>query len=179
MARTKPYSGRSLDRLVSLINLNNGLNLNYNTDFTLTNLTSVVGTNGRNTQLTFTPRQFQFYNNQNIQYKRLSLAVLNTLPAEEIQKVVIQRVPFFTHEVLPEINEALGLNLDPSEVLNELHTSIVDSYRIKIRDNSASFAWLESEFYFQAQHQNVRLMEDGSVRLMEDGSPRLMESLLG
>lgn len=179
MARIKPYSGRSLDRLVALINLNNGLNLTYNTDFTLNNLSSIVGTNGRNSQLVFTPKLFQFYNNQNIQYRRLSLAVLNTLPAEEIQTVVIQRVPFFTHEILPEINEALGLNLDPSEVLNELHTTMVDSYRIKIKDNVSSLAWLDSEFIFQAQHQNVRLMEDGSVRLMEDGSPRLMESLTG
>lgn len=175
MARLKPYSGRSHDRLTALINSNNQLALQENINFTFGVPTVINGINGRNTAVTFNPVDFQLYDIQTLHYKRLSLAILGTLPVEEILPVTITQVPFTILSILTDINESLGLDLEPSEIQDELFTTVSTQYRIRIKDSASSLGWTASEFYFTADHQQARLMEDGTPRLMEDGSIRMME----
>lgn len=175
MARVKPYSGTSAARLATIINQSNLSNFNLGVDYTLGTPVPSVGANGRNTSLVFTPTNFQVYQPQTIRYTRLSLAVLGNLPSEEILPVTITQVPFTIVGILPAINEALGLNLQASEVYNEQFTTVLPTYRLKIRDNNASLAWVDSEFYFTANHQRAQLLEDGTPRLLEDGSILMLE----
>lgn len=175
MARVKPYSGVSSTRLVNLINQNNLSNLNLGVDYTLGTPVPAAGPNGRNTSIVFAPTNFQVYQPQSIRYKRLSLAVLSNLPVDEILPVAITQVPFTIVGILPAINEALGLDLQASEVYNEQFTTVLPTYRLKIRDNNASLAWVDSEFYFTANHQRAQLLEDGTPRLLEDGSILMLE----
>ena len=176
MARTKPYQGTSHDRLTALINADNGASLHEGTNFTIGTPTVSSGPAGRNTAITFTPVNFHIYQPQTLRYKRLSLAVLSSLAVGEILPVTITAIPFTTHSILSVINEALGLNLTTDEVLNEQFTTVEQTYRIKIKDNVSSLAWIDSEFSYVAQHEFSRLLEDGTPRLMEDGSLRLMET---
>lgn len=175
MARVKPYRGNSVARVAALINQTNLTNLNNGIDYTLGSPVVSPGPNGRNTSVVFTPTNFQVYQPQTIRYKRLSLAVLGNLSAEEIQTVAITQVPFTIVSILPAINEALGLDLQASEVYNEQFTTVNPTYRLKIRDNNSSLAWVDSEFYFTASHQRARLLEDGTPRLLEDGSILMLE----
>lgn len=177
MARLKPYAGTSHARLTALLNAGNNLSLQENVDFTFGTPTVISGPNGRNTSVVFNPVNYQIYDTQTLRYRRLNLSALAQLGSEEILPVTIQTIPFTTHGILSVINEALGLNLIASEVLDETFNTVQTTYRVRIRDNSSSLAWVASEFYYTANHQLARLMEDGSPRLMEDGTVRTMETV--
>lgn len=176
MAIQNPYKGESVARLVALMNETNGTNYAIDTDFTISTLGPTTGSDFRNSQFLVTPTSSEF-EEQTLRFRRLSLSILNEVPQDTIRPVTIPQVPFSIHEILPEINDALGLDLTPDEVLDTEYTEFLGYYRLQIAGPRASFAWLESGYTFIASHEGVeqRYLEDGWPRFLEDGSLRLLE----
>lgn len=174
MSTTKPYSGTSKDRLVALINSDNGTNLQEGVDFVFGPVTSHSGKNGRNTRIKIIPIDTETYSERSVDYKRLSINVINNLPPGFIERVEINTLPFTTHSILEDINEALGLDLTEDEVVDELHETSSFEYPLKIR--STSLAWLASTYMFKVTIDGVLLQENGDPLLMENGFAFELES---
>lgn len=150
MADMRPYGGTSLARLAKMINDDNATNLIPGVDYTLGPPLAYTDTEGRNTQVLLTPLvETDVKVPQNVHFWRLDLAVLGELPSGYVQPVVIDTVPFTIHQILPQLNQALGLDLEASEVVNTRYTVPQAAYALQIR-NESSLAWTGS-FGFQAQ----------------------------
>lgn len=177
MATMKPYGGTSLNRLVEMINKDNNTSLEYVTDFTFETLYPKNTPGGRNTAIKLVPADPRFRTTE-MRYRRLSLEVLRYLPAEFIKKVPIASLPFKIHDILDDINIALGLDLLPEEVLNKEYNTPQLRYDLTIVGPTASHAWLESTYAFEvdAPFLDLRVSEDGSIRILEDGTPRMLET---
>lgn len=155
MPTVKPYSGLSTTRLTNLINKDNGTKLRLGRDFTFGPIASYNDANGRNTRVTLTPTIGSPYlAPQEVHYWRLGLDALTRLPAGSLGRVQIQELPFSIHDLLPQINTALGLDLTADEVENTVHSVQQAKYRITIKPN-ASYAWLPSYFDFDADIVNI------------------------
>lgn len=176
MPTIKPYSGNSRDRLVKLINDDNGTNYQYGVEYTFGTPSPATGTGGRNTKIRLIPTDSTQYGQQDISYWRLPLSVLDQLPAGEIDKVKIDALPFKIHDVLDRINEALGIDLAPEEVLNTEYTLPQEKYQLRIASASSSLAWSYSTYNFavEADFLNFRYTTDGQIRRTTDGQPRMI-----
>jgi hypothetical protein len=82
-------------------------------------------------------------------YWRLPLTAVNDLPDGFIVPVEIAAVPFSLHDILDDINTALGLTLSVNEVVDQTFTVEQASYPLRINE-LASYAWLDSDFSFSA-----------------------------
>lgn len=173
MSTLKPYSGKSKDRLVELINHDNGTNLVEGVDFVFGTVESHSGNGGRNTRIKLIPTDTENYGEEYVNYYRLSINVLDLLPDEFIEIVNIAQVPFTIHSILDDINTSLGLDLEPSEVVNETHSIEQQFYPLKIR--VGSFAWLPSTYNFKTNLGAIALKETGDPILMENGDSVLLE----
>lgn len=147
MTRLTPYSGLSAQRLTAMINQDNRSSLRLGIDFTL-GLPQEFEGEGRNTQVVMTPVPGTRYKGpETVYYKRLALDALNRLPEGSVLPVEIPQGPFWIHDILPQINEGLGLNLTAEEVVNQYHEEEFPSYPLRI-DSSKSLAWVDFEFTF-------------------------------
>ncbi|MCK9235002.1 MAG: hypothetical protein M0R77_01230 [Gammaproteobacteria bacterium] len=170
MPQSTPYKGKSVDRVAALMNETNETEYVLNVDFTLGQM-RIAAEAGGNTVLDY---------NSNVEgklssyviYTRLPISVLNN--RSDLDVVDIPTFPFTTHEVLDLINEALGLDLEPSEVINETHTTRLPDYPLKV--NASSLAWLPSTYRFKALLPGSILEEDGSPLLTEYGTVFELES---
>lgn len=182
MPRRLPYAGTSVQRLVNLINTDNNTKLTLDVDFTLGQPTPSF-TDSYNTRVTFTPVNNNLFRQQSINYRRLSLSVINDLPASERLPIILE-LPTTIHESLSVINNALGINLTTAEVLDGPIVTSNTQYTLRIRDSFSSYAWLQSELVFTVNPDiidetptNVRRLEDGTPRRLEDGNYRLLEEM--
>lgn len=134
-----------------MVNRANKKNLVYGVDFIFGVPTADSGVDGRNTKVDVIPlRNLNKYKMADVSYARLSVNVLNLLPDGFTKPVLIHAVPFRIHEILPRINEALGLDLVPEEVEDALCESVDELYTLTIKEGS--LAWLPSSIEFVAQH---------------------------
>lgn len=153
-----PYKGKSSDRLVALIN---AANLGQFVDgqpyaplandgsFTFGQPMAYVDSDGRNTEISLTFERADYQKTDYVQYSRLALTVLNDLPDGYLDMVVIPTLPFKLSDILDRINDALGLDLDISEIRDQTFTSVQTRYPLPI--NAAnSVAWIDSDFTFLA-----------------------------
>jgi hypothetical protein len=155
MGRLKPYSGTSLDRLVLEINRINNLHLVYGEDFTLSMPWAATGSNGRNTEVTFTPLVFNGgFKQQVLRYTRLNLDVLGKLPEGAVLPVFIKDLPTTARAILGTINEALGIDLSPEEVEDTPYPPKVfdTKYPLKIAEG-VSYGWI-GEYDFAVEVDN-------------------------
>jgi len=174
-----PYKGLSRDRVVALANLKNNTNHQYGTDFTFGTLRAQSAGGFGNTVLQVLPGDTETYVQQSLEYTRLSLAVMFNLPDGEVLPVTIRKIPFSVHQVLDDINTALGLDLLPEEVEDSVYDKVQERYTLRIAGALASVAWLSSSFDFPALFElegDYRILEDGTVRLLDNGVPRVLES---
>lgn len=191
--RIKPYGGTSAERMTALIKKHNPKLDKPTISFTFSTPTSLVGhvntslfVRTENTAPTTNPngesvtaRTAQF---EEVQYTRLPLDVLNLLPPCEVLPVQGVTLPFTIHEVLPKINEALGLDLLPSEVKNHYYVKETDSFTLEINGEN-SLAWTPNSQYVFELHgidkkdldNDDRILEDGTRREFEDGKLRVEE----
>lgn len=80
-----------------------------------------------------------------VNYDRLSVEALQRLPAGELLPFDMISFPTWMHDILPKINEAIGLNLSTDEVLDVELLEIPDNgFTITITE--ASVAWLPGEY---------------------------------
>lgn len=144
MARIKPYSGTSHDRLVEMINQDNDSNLQEGVDFTI-GAPSLYsdGTTFRNTTVTLTPAPGTTYQGpQDIFFRRLNFNVLQDLPPLFVDLVELQDVPFSIVDILPQINEGLGLDLVAEDVINTTYDTKRSTYILTAA--AESLAWVGS-----------------------------------
>ena len=137
------YAGTSYQRLLDLITHANGTAKVPGVDYELGLPRTANGLpNGHNTLVSVTPlKEDVIKDTVDLDYCRLNIAILNNLPPGWIQELPIEALPFSIHGLLPAINNALGLDLQPGEVLDETFTTVQPSYRIRI-DENISYAWI-------------------------------------
>lgn len=177
MANIHPYAGKSVQRLTQMLNEDGGTSYVHGTDLTFGASSAYTDSQGRNTRTVVHPADHvTFPKDEYVRYIRLDLAVLGLIPGNVYPVVQVDALPLTIHSILDKINEALGLDLEPSEVVNEEHRSIQSEYPLKIAD---SIAWLPGtvfNFKVDAGLSGVMLLEDGTPMLLEDGTPMLLES---
>lgn len=146
-----PYIGASFDRLTALINHDNGTNLVEGVDFTYERIDEVFGNPNYNSKAILKVPEDSDKTDATVFFNRLPIAdVLDSL--ESPPEVEIQSFPFTIHSILDDINTALGLNLDPSEVVNWNYdqASGDNKYKLQMLDSPA---WLPaSELYFTGNY---------------------------
>jgi hypothetical protein len=89
------------------------------------------------------------YRDEWVFYRRLGLTALDRLSEGFIQPVIIPTTPFRIHDILPQINAALGLDLSPDEVVDQTFFAVQDDYPLRIIEAN-SLAWFDSDFRFKA-----------------------------
>lgn len=146
----KPYGGSSRQRLTDLINSANKSQLIEGVDFEYGDLQSFSPHPGTNTKVTLRSLRTDKVD-ADVFYTRLGIDVLANLPPSLLQKVHLPEPPFSIHDVLDEINRALGLDLEPDEVVNLRYTTPQESYTLRIAPNR-SLAWRDSQYLFKAEH---------------------------
>lgn len=174
MALIKPYFGLSKDRLVNLINSDNQTSLELGVDFDFGSLSSISGNGGRNTTIELLSANQGSFTNTNVNYTRLLISVLGLLPATEIDYVNLPKLPTSTHAVLEEINRALGLSLEATEVEDITYSEANVQYPLTIK--AGSMAWLPSTYYFKARTEDMMLTESNDPLLTEYGFPFELET---
>lgn len=142
MSTLRPYGGTSVARLTTLVNRANRSNLIYGVDFTFGPPTAEDIDEERNTKIEIVPKDTKRYKAADVYYQRLPIYVLNLLPEEFIRPIEIPARPFTIHEVLPKINEALGLDLVPEEVEDTAHDGVSESCLLTLKEGSLT--WLPS-----------------------------------
>lgn len=160
MQRPRPYGGTSLERLVTLLNNSNGTAYLSGHDFTLSApsyFADPAGVNTRNTKITVYPDRTHNdrLQDQELHYWRLPINVVGKLPRTALRAVYIDKIPFTTHEMLERINEALGLDLVPEEVTDDIHSIQQTHYTLNI-DEAVSLAWL-GNYDFRARHPGEKI----------------------
>lgn len=152
--RLTPYAGTSANRLTEIINLSNQPGqLIEGVDFEYSNLRPVIDDPECNTAIDLEALK-PGWANVTATYTRLDLGVLGELPAEMLRPVVVPRFPIYTHDMLDRINAALGLNLTAEEVSNDRLSSYQERVPLRIKDETSSLAWLQSEYLFLAKESN-------------------------
>lgn len=149
MATLTPYSGLSTSRLTAMINQDNRSALRYGVDFTFGQLEPFAGNGGRNTRVKLVSLKPQRYRDEWVYYRRLPLTALDRLPEGTVKPVTIASLPFSIHQILPQLNTALGLDLVPSEVEDAIFSTPQSDYPLRIVDAN-SVAWHNSDFHFKA-----------------------------
>lgn len=166
MPTLTPYKGRSLDRLVALINQDNETAFKLGVDFDLGPPIAFNGPGGRNTRARLTPRPGSvLYTPQDLAYWRLGIDALSRLPEGSVDTVPLTAMPFTTHEILPLLNAALGVDLLPEEVEDITYTTVQSSYPLTIR--AGSHGWKESTYWFHVERVNeyslATAIKDGAL----------------
>jgi hypothetical protein len=162
MEALKPYGGDSVSRLTELINKDNEKpgreDIVFGEDFTLGLPKPFSGKFGENTQIILFPEpSAEFYEDPiPIDYFRLPLTALDRLPAGMVTSVPIAQLPFSIHDILPLINECLGIDLLADEVENTTYTTVLPRYPLRIIQD-VSVAWIESDYAFPADHGDVEI----------------------
>ncbi|MFL9998856.1 DUF7941 domain-family protein [Paraburkholderia sediminicola] len=147
-----PYIGKSADRLVALINADNNTALQAGQEFEFGQPEEdAKAPDGRNTKVTLIPMPDSLlYDRQDVYYWRLDISALERLPLGSTRAIEAPPVPFSTHDVLPQLNDALGLELVPAEVEDITYTTIDDAYPLTIAPSS--YAWVVSTYMFKVIH---------------------------
>lgn len=153
-----PYGGSSITRLTALINKDNSSQIRYGIDFTFTLPESNTQKPGKDTKIFVLPKPSKLYYDKPIPiyYKRLTLTALDRLPEGMVNPVFIPSVPFTIHDILPQINEALGIDLLAKEVVNAEHVEVLPRYPLRIVEGM-SVAWIDSDYEFPAVHDRTEI----------------------
>ncbi len=148
--RVKPYSGLSVDRLTNLLNTESNTNYVYNSDFVFGNPTPATGPGGQNTIVSVIPTGQRAPSHH--LYKRLNINILGDLRGTaSVLAVDVGDGNFNIHDILPQINDKLGVDLTTAEVQNTQYSQLDTHYRLTITN---SLAWLPGSFYdFRSTYQ--------------------------
>lgn len=149
MPRIKPYSGTSKERLSHLIRKAQRPALSSTVSFDFKNPVADVASpvHGATKVMTKAKAGNRVDKAVNINYKRLSAEVLLDLPPGELLPFDPMMFPTTMHAILPQINQALGLDLITDEVVNTSLLAIPENgLTITITENS--LAWKSGDYLF-------------------------------
>lgn len=148
MGAENPYGGSSADRLIAMINEENGTDYVNNLNVTVGPPFATVGDGLSNTRVIVKAIEDMRYDGEmEILYNRLPLEALVSESGCPIGPVYIESLPFSIHEILDRLNDVYRTNISPDEVEDEVFTEKRDKYPLKIKED-VSLAWLRSEFEF-------------------------------
>lgn len=148
MTRIKPYQGTSHTRLSQLIRSSQVPPLPSSTTFTFGPVREGTQPVPGATEIDVAAHAGTRHDAAvTVNYKRLSAEALKRLPAGEIVPFDPMTFPTTMHAILPQINNALGLNLVANEVLDVALPSIPEN-GITITITASSLAWLAGEYLF-------------------------------
>lgn len=148
MSRIKPYQGTSQERLSQLIRDAQQPALASTVSFTFDEPVAVVDSPiGATNIMTTAKAGSRIDPPVNIRYKRLSAEVLWDLPPGELLPFDPVIFPTTVHSILPIINQALGINLIPEEVVNTTIMTIPEN-GITITITEKSLAWKAGDYLF-------------------------------
>lgn len=167
------FKDTSLERLIALITKSNPKlsEWEYGIDYNLGEASAIVTTSFRNTGVKFTPTNEEF-REQTLRYRRFGLEILRQFE-DDMEDVVIPRLPCTTHEILDEINEKLGLALLPEEVENITYTTFSTRYPLRIATARSSLGWTKSAYSFKARLAGrFRRTSQGGIRVTDKQVPR-------
>lgn len=152
--RMKPYSGSSSDRLTRLINESNSTSLVEGIDFEYGVPVAEIAVR-TNTRVAMRVLHDD-YRDHMLHYRRLDISALSLLPKSEVSAVYIEDWPVSIHRELSKINESLGINLKPEEVVEALHYDSGQD-KLPLTISNKSLAWQPGEFLFEIQRAEILL----------------------
>lgn len=156
MARIKPYAGTSFDRLAALISSAQTPPLPNTVHYVFSDMQGSSDPLDGSTEISVVASIGSRVDPAKVvQYERLSIDVLSLLPDGEVEAVPAIEVPFSTHQILGQINAALGIDLLPEEVVDQVFTEQSELYPLTINNNSLS--WLASVFQFKMSSFDIDL----------------------
>jgi hypothetical protein len=161
---TRPYAGKSSERLTALINRHNRRKIVHGVDFTFGDVRAVSHPS-YNTEVDLIPKS-NFYRPQVVRYTRAPLsAYINNggilLPVDVFYN------EFKVHDILAEISAGTGVDFEERDLINSTHSRAgVQTIQI---DATRSLAWVSGQLTFQVTNINARLTAAGAVRVTNDG----------
>lgn len=136
---------------------------------------SLIGNSGRNTRV-YIHSLKPGYRDQWLYFVRIDPKTINDhfFPSKP-PKVVVPRTKFKVHDILPQINEALNLNLSIDDVENTEHLPGLKQYPIRFL--KSSIGWLPGVYTMdivveEIKFANLRLTADDQYRLSGPGAYR-------
>lgn len=144
--RIKPYGGSSRARLTKLLNQTNSTDYVDGVDFGYGAPVEELRER-TNTSVEITPLR-EGFRTQKVNYRRLSISALAALPPTEVWPVSVTTWPFSVRANLARINQALGLNLTPEEVHDDVYFDEGQN-RLELRITGTSYAWIRSSYLFK------------------------------
>ncbi len=176
MARLTPYIGKSHDRLSDLIKNSQAKPLPSAVLFEFKDATAVVSDQIGETKITVTPELYgKKAPAQELKYLRLSLDVLWELPAGSTLPIENIVWPTSLHELLPVVNECLGLTLETSEVADYPITEKPANLALTFDENN--LAWIPGTYFVPVDFtlpEGVRIVETQGMRIVETGAIRII-----
>lgn len=176
MARLMPYAGTSHDRLTELIKNSQPSALPPDVRFVFRNVVALPSQEVGDTRVSVTPYLHDVPKmEQQVLYYRLPIDVLYDLPEGSILPIGGVVWPTTLHELLPQINIALGLDLLPNEVEN--YAINEKPLRITLNILPGCLAWMPGPYYFNVDDSlpdGVRITQDRAIRVTNEGAIRIL-----
>lgn len=176
MARLMPYAGTSHDRLTELIKTSQPKPLPQGVRFVFRNVVEIPSQAEGDTRVSVTPYLQDIPKvEQQVLYYRLPIDVLHELPEGSVLPIENIVWPTTLHEILPILNEALGLDLLPTEVEN--YAINEKPVRITLRILPGNLAWIPGPYYFNVDDslpEGVRITQEREIRVTHDGAIRII-----
>lgn len=148
MARIKPYRGKSKDRLNAMIRATTVPAIPRDISLQISDEIKQEKKDNTNSAVDVQAvMQHSISEPITLRYRRLNVGHLKYLPNGELLPYENIVFPTTVHQILPIINEALGINLHWSEVINDIIESIPPN-GLTIRVNENSHAWLPGAHLF-------------------------------
>lgn len=161
---TKPYFGKSDERVLELANVKNATDWQLGVDFEWGAVETATAPGGRNTRIEVKSLRNE-YTDQWLYFRRQPPSEIDIQPEGNVVPVDIPQYPFSIHEILPLLNEALSLDLTTADVENETFTEERASFPLTFKENN--YAWLPGVYNFAVVTtipQNVRLVDTAGTK---------------
>lgn len=167
---TKPYAGRSEDRVLGLANVKNATEYQLGIDFNWGAVEPASAPAGRNSRIEVKSLR-DTHTDQWLYYRRQPPAEIDMQPEGNVVEVEIPNYPFTIHEILPLLNAALSLDLQEHEVEDTTFTDQQASYPLTFK--AGGLAWLPGVYNFRVKLDippNVRLVDTAGTKVRITGA---------
>lgn len=176
MARLTPYAGTSHVRLADLINTSQVIPLPPSVEFEFDNVRAVTSERYGETLVRVKPTLYgKPAPIQDLRYLRLSLDVIWELPEGSILPIEDVVYPTTLHELLPLINDKLGLDLIKQEVLDYAITERPNILTLNIVDQC--LAWMPGPYNIPVINNlpnGIRITQERAIRTVDTNAIRII-----
>lgn len=176
MARLTPYDGTSHSRLSDLIKKSQEKPLPAEVEFEFSDVRSVTSERHGETLVAVKPSLYgKPAPKQDLRYLRLPLDVIWELPEGSVLPIEDIVYPSTLFDVLPIINQQLGLELTEAELTNYDITERPIMLTLNIKDNC--LAWIPGAYNIPVVNNmpdGVRITQDRAIRITNSNAVRII-----